>query len=497
MIFGNLFATPEFHQSDQHAEAFTKIVNIQSILKLSIGAGSIFLVLLVVALFSPEYMQALVGLNLPPFVVVLLISILVIVIVGSSYAIRVANQGNQKLAFGIAAIFIYGSFYASILVSPFGFHDPGMYFISALLIVSSLFVSEATLRIHTVVIIGIFVMAFMLERSGLKQTTWPVPTLYELITVSIAFFLTQLLLTRTIFILRRQSDLLNQQKEEILLYQTKLEDMVEVRTSDLIQEKNKAIRANLAKSQFLANMSHELRTPLNAIIGYGELVIEGLELGNDYHVQQAKPVGPNSIESDVSRIVTAGRNLLDLINHVLDFSKIEANQMTIRIERVDIARVINEAVSLIDPLLAKTGNRIVIREIEPGLRAYGDVQKLRQVLINLIGNANKFTENGSILIMMASAEDEVVISVNDTGIGMKPEFIAQLFQPFMQAESDYSRQFEGTGLGLAISKRFVELMNGRIEVDSVYGNGTSFKIFIPRQSPLNLIKATRKAEVVL
>lgn len=499
MLFGNFTNSKQKKIADQSqnsdsADSIGNIVKIQSILKLSIGTGLSVLVVMLMAAFFPNSLELIFGLNLLTVHIYLLIGVTAFVVVGSAFAFHVANQGNQKLAFSIAVVFIYGSFYGAILISPIGFHDPGLYFVSALLILASLFVGEKALRFHTVVIIGIFGMAFVLERTGIKQTDWPMPTWHELLTIAAAFFLTQLLLSRTIFVLRQQSEQLNQQKNEILRYQTQLEEMVQSRTSDLIQEKNRAIRANLAKSQFLANMSHELRTPLNAIIGYGELVVDGL---NDEVGYQDQLTYAENIEKDVSRIVLAGRNLLDLINHVLDFSKIEANQMTIRIEKVNILRVVNEAVALINPLLGKMGNKIVIRDIDSNLYAYGDAQKLRQVLINLLGNANKFTDSGSIIILAETEVDCVAISVIDTGIGIEPHFISQLFQPFVQADNDFSRQFEGTGLGLAISKRFVELMNGTIDVESVVGQGTSFTVSIPMRSPLSQIRAAGKLEALV
>ena len=499
MRFGNQLTSnqpnlSEKSQNPNSQESMNSIVKIQSILKLSTGTGLAVMLVMVIAALFPDSLELIFGFNLESFHIYLLIFITALVVAGSLFAIHVANQGNQKLAFSIAVIFIYGSFYGSILVSPIGFHDPGLYFVSALLILASLFVSEWALRFHTIIIIGIFGMAFVLERTGVKQTGWPMPTWHELLTIATAFFLTQLLLSRTLFVLRQQSEQLSQQKDEILRYQTQLEEMVQSRTSDLIQEKNRAIRANLAKSQFLANMSHELRTPLNAIIGYGELVVDGLNDDVGYHNQLAHA---ENIEKDVGRIVLAGGNLLGLINHVLDFSKIEANQMTIRIEKVNVLRVVNEAVALINPLLSKMGNKIVVKNIDSNLYAYGDMQKLRQVLINLIGNANKFTDNGSIVILAETEVDYVAISVVDTGIGIEPHFIGQLFQPFVQAENDFSRQFEGTGLGLAISKRFIELMNGTIDVESVVGQGTSFTVQLPVQSPLSQIRAAGKLEAVI
>lgn len=356
------------------------------------------------------------------------------------------------------------------------------------MITVSLYGKEKNLTRHTFLVIGLVVTGFSLEYFGIKSTNGTPPAFSQLATIILALSGTYVLLRKTLFFLRNQSDELLGQKRQILDYQDKLEDMVKDRTVGLINEKNKAIQANLAKSQFLANMSHELRTPLNAIIGYGELIHD--EIGD-----QDEP-DPELIETDIVRIIGAGKTLLDLINNVLDFSKIEANQMTIRITKIDIFEIIHEAVKIIDPLLVKTGNELVVSQSESKMVAYGDPQKLKQILINLIGNANKFTTNGSIILSVTNNEETLRIDVADTGIGIKNEFLQELFHPFAQVENHFSRQFEGTGLGLAISKKFVELMNGEIEVQSEFGQGTIFSVLLPVQSPVRRIEQLKEAALL-
>ncbi|MEM9776072.1 MAG: ATP-binding protein [Chloroflexota bacterium] len=474
-------------KSDRERVVGENILNIQPLLIFSASAGAIFFILLILV----SVLQAS-GIMDPILEITRLEMLSYVTVTGLSvviclYAARLAKEGKGRAAFTIAATFMFASFYAVVIASPFGFYEPGLFFISCSMIFASLFVREENIRWISLASCGVIFFALALEQFGFKETGYPLPTTYQATTIVISFFTIQFLLRRTLYFLRTQSDELIIQKEQILEYQNELEDMVQMRTSDLISEKNKAIQANLAKSQFLANMSHELRTPLNAIIGYGEIVVEELE-DIDYDKQV--------VSTDVVKIVDAGRNLLELINNVLDFSKIEANQMTIRIEKIYVSQIIYESVTIIEPLLGKTGNVIHVSSIEPGLSAYGDHQKLKQVLINLLGNANKFTEKGSIIVTVIDQAEHVKISVADTGIGMRPEFIRQLFQPFAQAENDFSRKFEGTGLGLAISKRFVELMNGTISVESKFGQGTVFNVFIPKQTPLVQIRNERQKQLL-
>jgi signal transduction histidine kinase/CheY-like chemotaxis protein len=231
--------------------------------------------------------------------------------------------------------------------------------------------------------------------------------------------------------------------------------------------------ANQAKSMFLANMSHELRTPLNAIIGYSEMLME-----------EADELGQGEMVPDLQKIQVSGKHLLGLINDVLDLSKIEAGKVEVAHERVEVAQLIEEVAATARPLVARNGNAFVVEvDPEPGTLT-GDSQKLRQILLNLLSNAAKFTENGTVTLRVSRREGKrrptVVFDVVDTGIGMSIEQQARLFQPFEQAHSaDSAAKYGGTGLGLAISRRFCRMMGGDITVGSEAGVGTTFTAWLP------------------
>jgi PAS domain S-box-containing protein len=233
--------------------------------------------------------------------------------------------------------------------------------------------------------------------------------------------------------------------------------------------------ANRTKSQFLANMSHELRTPLNAIVGFSEMLME-----------EAEEVGQPALTSDLEKIRTSGRHLLGLINDILDISKIEAGKMELHLETVDLAALLREAAATTQPLAELRGNTLVVRADErPGtLRA--DATKVRQVLLNLLGNACKFTEGGTVSLearreRAADGGEWVVFRVADTGIGIAPEKMATLFEPFTQADPSVTRRYGGTGLGLAITRRFTEMMGGSVTVASQPGRGTAFTVRLPAE----------------
>jgi signal transduction histidine kinase len=245
-----------------------------------------------------------------------------------------------------------------------------------------------------------------------------------------------------------------------------------VRLFDEIQDKSRQLaEASQHKSQFLANMSHELRTPLNAIIGVSEMLREDAEALK----QDTEPL---------DRVLGAGRHLLSLINDILDLSKIEAGRMELNLASFSLAAVIDEVVKTIEPLAAKNGNQIAIHcDGEIGtMRA--DQMRLRQALLNLMSNANKFTDHGTITIDARQGQEDgrdwVTIAVADTGIGMTPEQMGKLFQEFSQASSATASKYGGTGLGLVISKRFCQMMGGDITVASESGRGSTFTIRLPR-----------------
>ncbi len=230
--------------------------------------------------------------------------------------------------------------------------------------------------------------------------------------------------------------------------------------------------ANQAKSTFLANMSHELRTPMNAIIGYSEMLTE-----------EAEDLGQDDFIPDLQKILAAGKHLLALINDVLDLSKIEAGKMTLFLEDVEVAALIDDVTATIQPLVDKNANRLII-DVDPEagtLRA--DETKVRQTLFNLLSNASKFTHKGTITVTARrhrhEAGDWLAFLVADTGIGMSEAQMAKVFDEFTQADSSTTRKFGGTGLGLTISKKFCELMGGDLAVKSEEGRGTTFTVELP------------------
>jgi two-component system NtrC family sensor kinase len=245
-----------------------------------------------------------------------------------------------------------------------------------------------------------------------------------------------------------------------------------VRLFDEIQDKSRQLaEASHHKSQFLANMSHELRTPLNAIIGVTEMLREDAEAAG----QDIEPL---------DRVLGAGRHLLALINDILDLSKIEAGRMELQLEPFALAPLIDNVVKTIEPLAAKNANQVAVNfDIALGT-LHADQMRLRQALLNLMSNANKFTDHGTITIDARQAQEDgrdwVTIGVADTGIGMTAEQMGKLFQEFSQADVSTTRKYGGTGLGLAISRRFCQMMGGDITVESEPGRGSTFTIRLPR-----------------
>jgi signal transduction histidine kinase len=226
--------------------------------------------------------------------------------------------------------------------------------------------------------------------------------------------------------------------------------------------------ASQHKSQFLANMSHELRTPLNAILGYTELIIDS--------IYGEVPV---KMQEVLERVQSNGRHLLGLINDVLDLSKIEAGQLTLTLTDYSIADVVKTVLTAVEPLA--TGKHLALKsELTPGLpRVRGDERRIAQVLLNLVGNAIKFTDSGEVALRASVTNGSFTLAVRDTGPGISESDQGRIFEEFQQADTSITRTKGGTGLGLAISKRIVEMHGGRIRVESAIGKGSTFFVTVP------------------
>ncbi len=243
--------------------------------------------------------------------------------------------------------------------------------------------------------------------------------------------------------------------------------------SELMEARRAAEEANQSKSQFLANMSHELRTPLNAILGYSEMLAE-----------EAEDDGNEAYIPDLEKIHSAGKHLLNLINDVLDLSKIEAGKMELILESFEVASVVEEVATTVKPLMDRNRNHLEVRVDREVGAMHADVTRLRQSLLNLLSNASKFTDGGSVslhVLVEPGSNDTLLFRVTDSGIGMTPEQVDRLFVAFRQAEASTARRFGGTGLGLTITRKFCRMMGGDVTVESEEGVGSTFTIRLPRE----------------
>ena len=278
----------------------------------------------------------------------------------------------------------------------------------------------------------------------------------------------------------KEAMLRTQQLKDIEYSRTELEQT----SKELEIARDEAESANKGKSLFLANMSHELRTPLNAIIGYGEILQEDLESKSQLDQVQ-----------DCSNILNSAKHLLSLINGILDISKIESGHMKVECREFDLGSLLKQVESTVEPLIAKNGNQFIIEHNKTeSLILVSDSVKIKQILLNLLSNATKFTKNGSIIFKINTEKENnkewIIFSVTDTGIGISPDTLGQLFKPFTQADLSTTRKYGGTGLGLTISKHFCEMLGGRIEVKSTPNSGSKFTVRLPSNIELGFREAS-------
>ena len=258
-----------------------------------------------------------------------------------------------------------------------------------------------------------------------------------------------------------------EERNHILQQQNQILETV---VSALQKTKLTAEEANIAKNQFLANISHELRTPMNAIIGYSELLKE-----------EAEDLNVTDLIDDLDKIGRAGRHLLDMINDILDFSKIETGKMELNLETFDIYPLIQEVVISAKPLIEEKVNTLEVFCPDDIGVMYADLTKVNQIVFHLLSNAGKFTEQGIVKLIVLKEDDDqwIRFKISDNGIGINPEQKQQIFQVFTQADGSSTRKYGGTGLGLTITKRFVDMMQGHIHLESELGQGSSFTVRLP------------------
>ncbi len=387
------------------------------------------------------------------------------------------RRGRISQAISVACVVGIGTIWLAATFDGRGFFDPVYVFVFVIQIVTSAYLGQRSLMIASAVAVAAILAAYFVDNSIYNPNPdLPPPSLSNLLVYLVALGMSTLFLQVSVIRLVEQAKILNAQTTELEIsqealrnYQVHLEDVVEARTFELSESKARAEAANMAKSVFLTNMSHELRTPLNAIIGYSEIIAEESEVVEmeDYFLE------------DATRIGAAGKHLLGLINSLLDLSKIESDQLDFFFTSINIDQLLEEIEAISRPVIERNNNMLLIDIKERPEKFVSDEARVRQILLNLIGNAAKFTTEGLITLEISIGHERIYLAVTDTGIGIKPDFIPSIFDQFSQADVSRTRKYGGSGLGLAITKQLCNLLGGDIKVTSEVGVGSTFKVELP------------------
>lgn len=268
--------------------------------------------------------------------------------------------------------------------------------------------------------------------------------------------------------LRRRLEELERAQEELTAYRDDLERQVAARTEELRRSNEELREATRTKDQFLANMSHELRTPLNSIIGFTDLLRRGL----------TGPVTDEQVQQ-LDLVYNAGRHLLGLISDILDLAKIESGEMVPTYEPFEVRDVVDEAAGIVAPQAREKGLALLLEISDVPDTIVSDRQRFLQILLNLLGNAVKFTNDGSVTVTVSCPADELILEVHDTGPGIHPVFQADVWKPFHQVRPERGGKPVGTGLGLSITRELVTMLGGSVSLRSSPGEGSTFVVRLP------------------